>query len=143
MSRPHLHELFSRGASPPQLGLQQPFSPKSTSSPNQLDSLFHNMNAPSSSQQISGAASANMYAKPALPPPNKSPNEDAISSGSAPANSTADRQSALLSLLGSAVPTSGGSVRGATSGGQQPQPQPPSQPQQVPTPPGSSQRAGN
>lgn len=77
-----------------------------------------------------------MYGNPALATSNMSVNDDATSSsGSAPINSTADRQSALLSLLGS-VSNSGGNGRGAGGGG-------PTQPQQVPTPPGSSQRTGH
>ena len=150
MDRSNLQEsLFPRGSSTPPLGPQQPFnSPTNTSPSHHIDSLFHNLSAPSSGQQMGTAASGNMYANPPLATSNKSMGEEAIStSTSAPVNSTSDRQSALLSLLGSSVSTTGGTVRGAPGGGPPPQPQPQSQPQtqpqtqpqQVPTPPGSSQ----
>jgi len=138
MDRPNLHEsLFSRGTSTPPPTLKQHYSPHI--SPNHIDNLFHNMSAPPPGQQIGNAPSGNLYTNPAaLAPSNKTVDKDALSSSSSAV--TVDRQSALLSLLGS-VPTSGGNVRGAGGGGPPPQPQP--LPQQVPTPPGSSQRAGN
>lgn len=153
MDRSNLHEThFSRGTStPPPTGPKQHFGPPS-SSPSHIDSLFHNLGAPSTGLQSGSPGSGNLYTNPAQATSNPTVNEGAVSSSSsAPVNATADRQSALLSLLGS-VPTSGGSVRGASGGGgggvaaggpsaQQPQSQP--QPQQVPTPPGSSQRSGN
>lgn len=142
MDRPNLHDnLFARGSPTPPT-TQQPLSAKTSSSPNHhIDALFHNMSAPSSGQQMSTTASGTIYTNPAVATSNPSLNDPALSaSTSAPVSSTADRQSALLSLLGS-VPTSGGSVRGPSGGVPPTQSQP--QPQQVPTPPGSSQRSGN
>jgi hypothetical protein len=150
MDRSNLHEtLFSRGTStPPPPGPKQHFGPPS-SSPSHIDSLFHNLGAPSTGQQSGSPGSGNLYTNPAQATSNPTVNEGAVSSSSsAPVNATADRQSALLSLLGS-VPTPGGSVRGASggggggvaAGGLSAQSQ--TQPQQVPTPPGSSQRSGN
>lgn len=138
MDRSNLHEnLFSRGTSTPPLSQQPPYAnlhpQSSSSSPNHIDSLFHNMSISPSNPQASSGGSGNLYDNPVLATSNMSVNDDAASSGSAPINSTADRQSALLSLLGS-VSTTGGRASG---GGVPPQPQ------QVPTPPGSSQRTGH
>lgn len=88
------------------------------------------------SQQIGSPGSGSLYTNPALGTPIMPMDKDTISSSSSTV--TVDRQSALLSLLGS-VPA--GNVRGASGGG--PAPQPHQQAQQVPTPPGSSQRTGN
>jgi hypothetical protein len=143
MDRPNLHDsLFARGTSTPPPTLKQHFGPKSSSPQSHIDTLFHNMSVPSSGQQIPTTGSGNLYANPALATSNNAVNNAGISSSSSSAqvNPTADRQSALLSLLGS-VPTSGANVRGAGGGAPPPQPQP--QPQQIPTPPGSSQRTGN
>lgn len=141
MDRSNLHEnLFSRGTSTPPLSQQPPYANllphSSSSSPNHLDSLFHNLSISPPNPQLGSGGNPNLYGNPALATSDMSVNDDAVSSsGSAPINSTADRQSALLSLLGS-VSTSGGNVRGVSGGG-------PPQPQQVPTPPVSSQRTGN
>ncbi|KDQ60636.1 hypothetical protein JAAARDRAFT_31601 [Jaapia argillacea MUCL 33604] len=105
--------------------------PAQSSSPNHLDSLFHNLNSSGGAASGSnfGGAPAN-HSAPATP-------LSSITAASAPSVSSAqgvsaaDRQSALLSLLGSV----GGSNQAASSGGPPP-------PQQVPTPPGSAQRSG-
>lgn len=143
MDRLNLHDnLFSRGGStpPPSQHYGNP-TQSSSSSPSQIDSLFHNLSAPSSSQHL-GPVTGSLYGNPAHATSNMSLHDDAVSSsGSAPTNHpTADRQSALLSLLGT-VSNPSGSVRGPSANA--PPPPPPPQPQQVPTPPGSSQRSGN
>lgn len=134
MDHQNPHEsLFSRGGSTPPIG--QHFgnpTQSSSNSPNHIESLFSNMSAPTTTgDQLPAGPSNNPYASPAFTTSNMSFHDDAASTGSAPANpSTTDRQSALLSLLGT-VSNPGGSVRGPRGGG----PLPP-QPQQVPTPPG-------
>jgi len=141
MDRPNLHEsLFSRGTSTPPPALKQHYGQvQVSSSPNHIDNIFHNMSAQQPpSQQIGSPGSGNLYLNSALATPNMSVDKETTSSSSSAV--TVDRQSALLSLLGS-VPA--GNVRGASGGGPAPQPQPHPQAQQVPTPPGSSQRTGN
>lgn len=136
---PH-ESLFSRGGSTPPIGqLYGNPTQSSSNSPNHIESLFSNMGAPTTTgEPIPVGTSTNIYANPTFATSNMSFHDDAASSGSAPANpSTTDRQSALLSLLGT-VSNPGGSVRGP-SGGAPPVPQP----QQVPTPPGSSHMSGN
>lgn len=132
----NLHELFSRGSTPPVPPAQhQPYGGQHHSystSPNQIDSLFHNLSAPPVQQP--GKVGGNTYGNSVPTTPIMSRTDDSMSSSlSAPNNSTADRQSALLSLLGT-VPA-GANTRSAAGAG-------PPLPQQVPTPPGSSQRSG-
>ncbi|KAG6832704.1 hypothetical protein H0H92_012276 [Tricholoma furcatifolium] len=123
-ARNPLEALFSRASTPPPQQQQQILQPaaSSGSSPSQIDSLFHHLTQQTVSDDYSSSASLMSLT-----------DEQASSSNS---NSTnADRQSALLSLL------SGASQPRA----QQPPPAPPAPPvpQQVPTPPGSSQRSGS
>jgi hypothetical protein len=137
MDRPNLHEsLFSRGTSTPPPTVKQHYGLQASSSPNHIDNHFHNRSGQPPSQQIGSPGSGSLYTNPALGTPIMPMDKDTISSSSSAV--TVDRQSALLSLLGS-VPA--GNVRGASGGG--PAPQPHQQAQQVPTPPGSSQRTGN
>lgn len=147
--------VFSRGPSPPP---HQPFQlppsqlsdqhaspapsyhePPPSSSNTHLDNLFHTLNAPSAqhaSPQLSNAGS-NFYSGPQeasnsghVTP--ASVNAGSISSHmSGPSNPTAERQNALLSLLGAvSAPSSNSQL---PVGG-------PAPPQQVPTPPGSVPR---
>ncbi|TBU32354.1 hypothetical protein BD311DRAFT_654740 [Dichomitus squalens] len=107
-----------------------------------LDSLLHNLNAPSTSH-ISpqpSIASASIYQGPQEQPGSgpatpASGNAASISSNvSGPSSQATERQNALLSLLGA-----------VSSPSSNPQPIPPIgpvQPQQVPTPPGSAPRPG-
>ena len=141
MDHQNPHEsLFSRGGSTPPMG--QHFgnpTQSSSNSPNNIDSIFSSMSAaPTTGEPLPVGSSTNPYVNPAFATSNMSFHDDTAPSGSVPANtSTTDRQSALLSLLGT-VSNSGGSVRGPSGGGP-----PVSQPQQVPTPPGSSHKSGN
>lgn len=148
--------LFSRGPSPPPQGSsfhsispsqndQQRASPPShrdasANASNALDSLFHNLTAPTSSQ-TAPQPSSNVYTVPADVPHSGPATPASVNAGSissthsGPMNATADRQNALLSLLGAVTST--------TSSNQQGQSQPSAhQPQQVPTPPGSAPRMG-
>lgn len=131
-----LHDLFSRGSTPPVQ--QQPFNNShrvDNSSPNELDNLFHHISAPHEQQQqiqqqpqVHSVQSSDAYSTSAPVTPSMSLTDEPLSSAaSVPNSSSADRQSALLSLLGGAAP-----VRPAVGS---------SAPQQVPTPPGSSQRS--
>ncbi|KII88712.1 hypothetical protein PLICRDRAFT_110617 [Plicaturopsis crispa FD-325 SS-3] len=96
-------QLFSRGATPPQ-PRNNPNYPQvhsHNSSPNQLESLFHNLSAPSSLPHLTGpgGSSAFIHSDPGTPVSFQS--EDAPSSSiSAPNNTATERQSALLNLLG-------------------------------------------
>ena len=139
---PH-ESLFSRGGSTPPIG--QHFgnpTQSSSNSPNNIDSIFSSITATSTSMTAdplppAAGPSANPYANPAFATSNMSFHDDTVSAGSVPQNPSTDKQSALLSLLGP-VSNSGGSVRGPTGGGSSIP-----QPQQVPTPPGSSHKSGN
>ncbi|KAI0928852.1 hypothetical protein AcW2_004723 [Taiwanofungus camphoratus] len=148
--------VFSRGPSPPPPP-PQPFKVSQlndphvspgpshrdtlpSSSTSHLDNLFHTLNAPSTSHvspQPSNS-SAHIYSGPQEPNNSghgtpASVNAGSVSSSiSAPSNPTAERQNALLSLLGA---VSSSSTQAAPAGGPVP-------PQQIPTPPGSAQRAG-
>lgn len=152
--------LFSRGPSPPPQPHQhfggpllQPNDQHVSPAPSlrevapapaatHLDSLFHNLAAPSQRQPSPHPPTVNnnIYAGPQEAPASGPATPASVtagsvaSTGSAP-NANTDRQNALLSLLGSVSPQ--GNVH-------QPNPQPISQapPQQVPTPPGSAPRAG-
>lgn len=137
MDRGNLHEnLFSRGGSTPPPAQRATLfaSQSSSSSPSHLDSLFQNLSAPPSTQPLSSLGTEDLYSNPAHTVSNMSVNDDAHSSTSSGApitHTTADRQSALLSLLGS-VSSPASSIRGVNGGG-------PPLPQQVPTPPRPSQ----
>ncbi|KAI0703597.1 hypothetical protein BC835DRAFT_1262691 [Cytidiella melzeri] len=150
--------LFSRGPSPPPhqpfrvntppLQLEQQSTASlshhdtNTTAANALDSLFHNLTAPAQPQVSPQppAAVSNVFSPenvphsgPATP---ASGNAASVSSShSGPSHVTADRQNALLSLLGAVtspvVPTTSTNT----------QPMAVNVPQQVPTPPGSAPRA--
>ncbi|KAL4268655.1 Enhancer of mRNA-decapping protein 4 WD40 repeat region domain-containing protein [Pleurotus pulmonarius] len=134
-----IHELFSRGSTPPpgqQQSQPQPFpSPHAADAPtsNQIDSLFHNIASPpaDSQQPTNQNQGPNVYGNSEPATPSLSLSEEPVASSvSSVSNSTAaERQNALLSLLGN--PSSNRSNASTAS-----------QAQQVPTPPGSSQRSG-
>lgn len=152
--------LFSRGppspptphqplqvSPPPQQPEQQPAAPPShhdsnTTATNVLDSLFHNLTAPAHPQVSPQppAAIPNTFSAPENAPHSgpatpASVNAGSISSGhSGPSHATADRQNALLSLLG-AVSSPAASTTSITT-----QSMTGNVPQQVPTPPGSAPR---
>ncbi|EPQ58070.1 hypothetical protein GLOTRDRAFT_104018 [Gloeophyllum trabeum ATCC 11539] len=100
-----------------------------SSPPNHLDSLFQNLNAaPAGGSGISyGPPVHNNNSAPATP-------MSSMTASSAPGAAATDRQSALLSLLGSV----GSSAPAAPEASASEAPAP----QQIPTPPGSAQRAG-
>ena len=156
--------VFSRGPStPPPSSLQFQMVPhipgpssephvspapshREVSAPNtaqsHLDSLLHNLNTPTLSHVSPqpSIASATIYQGPHEQPHSgpatpASGNAGSISSNvSGPNNQTAERQNALLSLLGA-----------VSSPSSNPQPIPPMgpvQPTQIPTPPGSAPRTG-
>jgi hypothetical protein len=144
MARPpnHLQDLFSRGSSPPQNQVQhQPFNspsnPPQSGPPNQIDSLFQNLNPNNTPSQPPTMGGGNPFRNPEPPVQNAPTTDDSFStSGSPQNNATAERErAALLSLLGPAV-----SPPGALAGTA---PAPAPGPQQMPTPPGSSQRSGS
>lgn len=137
----NLHEqLFAMGsATPPpqsQLFTMNPANqPKSSSSsPNNLESLFQSI----ASQQMSEPSSTfTSNSAPATPAMATTTSEDSAPPGSTSTVSTADRQSALLSLL---YPAAGSNPVHQSS--QPPLMPAPPAPQQVPTPPASSGRTG-
>ncbi|KIK24967.1 hypothetical protein PISMIDRAFT_97707 [Pisolithus microcarpus 441] len=104
----------------------------SSSSPNNIDSLFQSIAA----QQISESSST-LTSNSAPATPTVATNEDNGPAGSTSAASAAERQSALLSLL---YPAAGSNPVPPSS--QPPSMSAPPAPQQVPTPPTSSQRTG-
>ncbi|KAJ7702347.1 hypothetical protein B0H17DRAFT_1043830 [Mycena rosella] len=117
-------DLFSRGSTPPiasQPSLQQ-YSNSQNASPNQIDSLFHHLSSSSDHQPetYNSAPSTPMMSS------NDEHEQQPVSS-SISASSNADRQSALLSLLGAPAA---------------PRVAPAPNPQQVPTPPSASTRSG-
>ncbi|TFK54827.1 hypothetical protein OE88DRAFT_1622996 [Heliocybe sulcata] len=142
--------LFSRGSTPPgsqshplsygphqppsMLSQQPHVSPSlshresaASSSPNPLDSLFQNLNAPAAGSGISyGPPVHGNHSAPGTP-------SSSITASSAPGAAATDRQSALLSLLGSVGPSAPAAPE--TNAREIP-------PQRIPTPPGSAQRAG-
>ncbi|KAF9049358.1 hypothetical protein BDZ89DRAFT_1126742 [Hymenopellis radicata] len=139
-ANPPMHELFSRGPTPP---VQQP-QPQYVSPPhlshnmssNQIDSLFQHLNPSSSSDLSQSQQSTTSYGSgPATPIIDEQP------VSSPPTNPTSqsitERQNALLSML--TGPPNNQSGRPAAAQTQQQQQQ--QQPQQIPTPPGSSQRS--
>jgi hypothetical protein len=139
----HNLNLFSRGATPPVPQSQHQQYPSQhlsqNSSPSQIDNLFHHLSSPPEQHQ-----SGNDYGVNSAPnsPVRSLTDEPANSSVSALNNTAADRQSALLSLLGgpSGANARGGAVAAPPLPQQVPTQQVPTQ--QVPTPPGSSQRSG-
>ncbi|KAG6836648.1 hypothetical protein H0H93_005478 [Arthromyces matolae] len=130
-----------RGSTPPATQQQQqPLSSSSTNaSPSQIDSLFQHLNV-DRQQQSSGHMSDN-YAGSASVSSLLSLTDEPISSSASNASGTnVDRQNALLTLLGGAanrgVPAPAQSAPAPASAPVLPIPV---QPQQIPTPPGSSQ----
>lgn len=120
-----IQDMFSRGSTPPivpQPSLQQQYSNPHNASPNQIDSLFHHLSSSSEHQPET-------YLNSAPSSPVMSSNDEQPVSSSVSTSTNADRQSALLSLLG--PPTN---PRGAAAN--------PQNPQQVPTPPSASTRSG-
>lgn len=155
-NRTNIHELFSRGNTPPShQNLHQQWEPptqlSSNSSPNQIDALFQNISAPVSQQSPQQPQHQHQQFSPQQPTQSTAQSVDnvhTVSSApvtpvmaltdeppapgtSASAATASDRQSALLSLLGGP----------ASSNRQAAQPANVPLPTQVPTPPGSSQRS--
>lgn len=152
--------LFSRGPSPPpqqpqhfqaastQLADGNVSAPQTvreannTAAQSALDSLFHNLSAAQPPQVGPQPATlpTNIHAGPqdvphSGPATPASVNAGSVSSShSGPSNTTADRQNALLSLLGA--------VTSPPSSSTQIPPMIGPMPQQVPTPPGSAPRIG-
>lgn len=122
-NRPNLHEsLFSRNSTPPTNPEQHMFSPHISSPSNLIDTLFPALPPPAPVDKID----IEKYDTPSVAPSAPLPADTGSNVSSA-----TDRQNALLSLLG---PT--------TTTRSQPLPQQSqAQPQQVPTPPGSSSRS--
>jgi hypothetical protein len=127
-------DLFSRGSTPPivsqlplsQPPLQQQYSNSHNASPNQIDSLFHHLSSTTDHHSEpylnSTPTTPIMTSSDEQPQQQQQPQVPASISTS----SNADRQSALLSLLGGPA-----NPRGATN----------VNPQQVPTPPSASSRS--
>jgi hypothetical protein len=142
MARPsNYQELFSRGASPPESQSQHQLysNPPHASSTNQIDSLFNNITPSSSQQPLAGLGGGNSYGN-SDPATQNAPStfDDPNSASTATQNNPVpdrERQNALLSLLGSVSSTNTQGQAGAAPAAQP-------MPQQVPTPPGSSQRSG-
>ncbi|RDB21329.1 Uncharacterized protein C20G4.08 [Hypsizygus marmoreus] len=135
-----LHELFSRGSTPPIQQAQPLQTSLSSNSPSQIDSLFHHLTSHPDQQHHQpppGSHVSDSYGSSASVTSLLSLTEEPIisSSVSNPNATNADRQSALLSLLSAPQSVNTRAGTGATGG--------PSMPQQVPTPPGSSQRSGS
>lgn len=127
-----LHELFSRGSTPP-VQQSQPLHPplSNTSSPNQIDSLFHQLSPPDQHHQSAGHVSDSYGSSASVTSLLSLTDEPVTSSASTTSATNADRQSALLSLLGT---PSSLNVRAGTG----PVAGPPMPQQQVPTPPGAA-----
>lgn len=152
--------LFSRGPTPPPPSQHFQYQtsqsndshvspapsirePVQNASSNHLDSLFHNLSSPSATTFIGAqqnTAGPNAYSGPqdlthSGPTTPASVNAGSVTSSvSASANPGAERQNALLSLLGGpapAPPASSQQMAGA-----------PLPPHQIPTPPGSASRPG-
>lgn len=138
-----LHDLFSRGSTPPipqSQQQQQQYNvgashPSNVTSPTQIDSLFQNLSSSSDQvhqQQHSSGQVLDAYSNASPTTSSLSLMDEPTSANISVTNSTtAERQSALLSLLGG--PSSTNTRTAAVAG--------PQLPQQVPTPPGSSQRS--
>ncbi|KAF9567613.1 hypothetical protein CPC08DRAFT_740144 [Agrocybe pediades] len=157
-NRADLHEsLFSRNSTPPNQSSpqHQPYSPQhvaNTSTPSLIDSLFQNLPPPTNTnerqshqQSASEPHPVETYDTPSSNPPGSLPDESANRS-SPNAGNVAERQNALLALIGGPPAPNRPPQQTAQPLQQplplpQPQQQQPPQPQQVPTPPGSSQRS--
>ncbi|KAJ6618338.1 hypothetical protein B0H10DRAFT_2030437 [Mycena sp. CBHHK59/15] len=119
-----IQDLFSRGSTPPvQQSLQQQYPNPHNASPNEIDSLFHHLSSSSDHQHQQSSA----YLNSAPSTPVMSSNDEQPPSSSVSTSTNADRQSALLSLLGGPA-----NPRGPVA----------TNPQQVPTPPSSATRSG-
>ncbi|KAG6869084.1 hypothetical protein C0993_003404 [Termitomyces sp. T159_Od127] len=139
-NRNPLAELFSRGSTPPATQQQQSLQqPPSNASPTQIDSLFKHLavdHQPQASGHVSDTYGTSASASSLL-----SLADEPISSAASNTSATnAERQNALLTLLGGGTSTMnvcGVPVQASVpvSG--------PVVPQPVPTPPGSSQRSGS
>ncbi|KAH9484164.1 hypothetical protein JR316_0003644 [Psilocybe cubensis] len=140
-NRANLHEtLFSRNSTPP---AQQPLpqypsvrSAASSSTPSIIDTLFQNITAPAPADHqptLPEPHAPEPYESPAINPGLLA--DETATRSSPNAGSVAERQNALLSLIGGPAATTRPPVS------QQPQQGPSQAPQQVPTPPGSSQRS--
>ena len=144
---PPQRDLFSRGSSPPQQA-PVPFAAHPNASSSQLDSLLQNLTSPTSEQppstNFANPSSASFATPSNLPQPftgsgpgtpvmSMDAPRDSPASHHSGSMTTAERQSALLSLLNQ--PMSGVNVHrtGGSTG---------SLPQQVSTPPEPSQRSG-
>ena len=149
-NRATLHDtLFSRNSTPPTSTPQhQPFTSShisNNSSPNLIDSLFQNLSPPAPAEQHQSPAAPTAIPESHPPesyvPENYHDPSAAASVLSLPEdtaispNTIAERQNSLLSLIGAPATN-----RPSQPVVQQQQPVQP-QPQQVPTPPGSSQRS--
>jgi len=134
-----IHDLFSRGSTPP----VQPYAGShisSNSSPKQIDSLFHNLTATDQKQPQSHSTvqSSDGHHNSAPVSPAMSMSSDPLASSTSTLTTTAsERQNALLSLLSNPSASSNpGTARPPAGAG-------PPLSQQVPTPPSTSQRPGS
>jgi hypothetical protein len=129
MARPsNLQDIFSHGTTPPQNQTQQQSYANPPHGPptNQIDTLFHGLSSDNNPPQPPPAPGAGNPFRTTEPPGQNVPSTDGAYSAGSAQNTTApdrDRQQALLSLLGRAAAPPG--------------------PQQIPTPPESSQRSGH
>ncbi|KAJ3840135.1 hypothetical protein F5878DRAFT_614147 [Lentinula raphanica] len=137
-----IHDLFSRGSTPPmqqpaqqqqyQLPVQGPHLPHASPG-HQIDSLFQQLSAPSPAEHISLDSIDNSIPEASVMSLSDDPVSSSISTSNInPSNSSAaDRQSALLNLLSGATgaPVVPSNVGNVGAGSQQPQ---------IPTPPGSA-----
>lgn len=143
-----MHDLFSRGSTPPVQQPQpqyvpQPHLPHNMSS-SQIDSLFQHLNTSSSTLDQSQQSSSSFVGQqdsygsgsnPTTPMMGDEVPSSNTTTASTNTQSLAERQNALLSLL--AGPPSNAATRSINQ--QQPAPQT----QQIPTPPGSSSQRSN
>lgn len=139
-NRTAIHELFSRGSTPPNQFHQQfpPAQQSNNPSPNNIDALFQHISAPVDQhpqQQQQGQQSTqgadNTASSAPVTPVVPLTDDPLVPSPSASVSTASDRQSALLSLLGGPPPNSRPPAHPSST----------SMPTQVPTPPGSSQRS--
>ncbi|TRM62731.1 hypothetical protein BD626DRAFT_498259 [Schizophyllum amplum] len=147
---PPTRDLFSRGSSPPVQQAPMPYAAHPNPSSTQLDSLFQNLTSPQSDQSVSmnnfATPSTSSFATPSTIPAHYAGSgpgtpvmsmdgpRDSPASHHSGSMMTAERQSALLSLLNQ---PSGVNVHrtGGSTGSLPP-------PQQVSTPPEPFQRSG-
>jgi hypothetical protein len=135
-NRTNLHEsLFSRNSTPPTHPppQQHPFPQHvaNNSAPNLIDSLFQNISAPADHHPApKDSHSIDIYTESAAIAPALSHPEDSVT---AP-GTVAERQNALLSLIGTGSSATANRPAPASQPSQQ-------QSQQAPTPPGSSSRS--